>query len=56
MIGDVAWPVADLRVDWHDEPVAELDRVWQVYKPQLEDYLTRALDPTAAPAYGVPGE
>jgi len=56
MIGEVAWPVADLRVDWHDEPVAELDRVWQVYRPQLEDYLTRALDPTAAPAYGVPGE
>ncbi len=56
MIGEVAWPVADLRVDWHDEPVAELGRVWQVYKPQLEDYVTRALDPCAAPAYGVPGE
>ena len=56
MIGDVAWPVADLRVDWHDEPVAELERVWQVYRPQLKDYVTRALDPTAAPAYGVPGE
>jgi uncharacterized Ntn-hydrolase superfamily protein len=56
MIGDVAWPVADLRVDWHDAPVAELSRVWQVYKPQLEDYVIRALDPSAAPAYGVPGE
>jgi uncharacterized Ntn-hydrolase superfamily protein len=56
MIGEVAWPVADLRVDWHHEPVAELERVWQVYKPQLEDYVTRALDPSAAPAYGVPGE
>ena len=56
MIGDVAWPVADLRVDWHDEPVAELGRVWQVYKPQLEDYVTRALDPGAAPGYGVAGE
>ncbi|MGZ4192552.1 MAG: DUF1028 domain-containing protein [Solirubrobacteraceae bacterium] len=56
MIGDVAWPVADLRVDWHDEPVAELERVWQVYKPQLEDYITRALNPGAAPGYGVPGE
>lgn len=56
MIGDVAWPVADLRVDWHDEPVGELTRVWEVYKPQLEDYVTRALDPSAAPAYGVPGD
>ena len=56
MIGEVAWPVADLRVDWHDEPVAELERVWRVYQPQLEDYVTRALDPGAAPRYGVPGE
>ena len=56
MIGNVAWPVADLRVDWHEEPVHELDRVWQVYRPQLEDYVTRALDPSAAPGYGVPGE
>jgi uncharacterized Ntn-hydrolase superfamily protein len=56
MVGEVAWPVADLRVDWHEEPVAELERVWQVYKPQLEDYVTRALDPEAAPGYGVPGE
>jgi uncharacterized Ntn-hydrolase superfamily protein len=56
MVGKVAWPVADLRVDWHEEPVAELERVWQVYKPQLEDYVTRALNPVAAPGYGVPGE
>jgi hypothetical protein len=27
---------------------------WQVYALQLEDYLTRANDPDAAPAYGVP--
>ena len=52
----VEWPVADLRVDWHDEPVAELERVWRVYQPQLEDYITRALDPSAAPGYGVAGE
>jgi uncharacterized Ntn-hydrolase superfamily protein len=56
MIGDVAWPVADLRVDWHDDPIGELGRVWELYEPQLEDYVTRALDPSAAPAYGVPGD
>lgn len=56
MIGEVDWPVADLRVDWHDDPVAELAAVWEVYKPQLDDYVTRALDPKAAPGYGVPGE
>ena len=50
------WPICDLRVDWHDEPVAELRRVWGLYEPQMVDYLTRALDPRKAPAYGVPGE
>lgn len=50
------WPVCDLRVDWHDEPVAELRRLWTLYEPQMPQYLTRALDPRSAPAYGVPGE
>jgi uncharacterized Ntn-hydrolase superfamily protein len=54
--GDVEWPIADLRVDWHDDPVSELQTAWAVYRPQLQDYVTRALDPTAAPGYGVPGE
>ena len=53
---DVPWPTTDLRVDWHDEPVAELRRVWQVWSPQARDYVTRALDPTAAPSFGVPGD
>jgi uncharacterized Ntn-hydrolase superfamily protein len=56
MIADVEWPVADLRVDWSDAPVAALEALWAVYKPQLEDYVTRALDPAAAPGFGVPGE
>ena len=56
MVRDVDWYVADLRVDWcEDDPIAELAHVWEVYKPQLDDYVTRALDPTAAPTYGVPG-
>jgi uncharacterized Ntn-hydrolase superfamily protein len=53
---DVPWPVTDLRVDWHDDPVAELRRLWAVWEPQKADYRTRGLDPTAAPSYGVPGD
>ena len=56
MVRDVDWYVADLRVDWSRTTRSrELARVWEVYKPQLDDYVTRALDPTAAPSYGVPG-
>lgn len=54
--GDVPWPIADLRVDWHEDPSGELERLWAVWKPQMHDYVTRALDPEAAPGYGVPGD
>jgi uncharacterized Ntn-hydrolase superfamily protein len=53
---DVPWPVTDLRVDWHDDPVGELQRLWAIWEPQKSDYRTRVLDPTAAPSYGVPGD
>ena len=57
LVREVPWPVADLRVDWSEgDPVADLQRVWAVYKPQLEDYVNRALNPTAAPSFGVPGD
>lgn len=57
LVRDVAWPVADLRVDWHDEdPITALSDLWDLYKPQLDAYVTRALDPRDAPSYGVPGD
>ena len=56
MVDAVAWPVADLRVDWHDAPLDELARLWAMWQPQLADYVTRALNPSAAPSYGVAGD
>lgn len=57
VVGDVSWPIVDLRVDWADhDPIGQLAQLWQAYRPQLQDYLTRALDPTQAPSYGVPGD
>lgn len=57
VVGDLVWPIIDLRVDWVDEdPIGQLDGLWQAYRPQMQDYLTRALAPTAAPSYGVPGD
>jgi len=50
------WPLVDLRVDWDDAPIARLGDLWAIYKPQLNDYVTRALDPAAAPSFGVPGD
>lgn len=57
VVDRVTWPVVDLRVDWTDGcPITKLAALWELYKPQMDDYVTRALDPSAAPSYGVPGD
>lgn len=53
----VPWPVADLRCDWTQScPIEAIATAWDVYKPQLDAYVQRALDPREAPSYGVPGD
>ncbi len=53
----VAWPVADLRCDWTlDCPIENIATAWDIYKPQLQAYVQRALDPREAPSYGVAGD
>ncbi len=58
LVDKVSWPVASLRIDWHEaaSPIDELVSLWSLYEPQLEDYVTRAMDPASAPKYGVPGD
>ncbi len=51
------FPLVSLRVDWDDgDPIARLRKLWEDYKPQMGAYLQRAIDPTQAPSYGVPGD
>ena len=48
-IREVSWLVAGILVDWMEEdPIEALALVWLVYKPQMDDYLLRAQEPTAA--------
>ena len=55
--GENSWPLIDLRVDWTDNnPLAELRFLWDRYAPQMQDYVSRAINPSSAPSYGVPGE
>ena len=54
---DQPFALVDLRCDWDDaDPVAALRKLWRDYEPQMLAYRTRALDPAAAPSYGVPGD
>ena len=49
---DAAWPETELRVDWDEaDPVARLAAIWKIWAPQAADYVTRALDPAAAPGF-----
>jgi uncharacterized Ntn-hydrolase superfamily protein len=57
LVREVSWPVADLRCDWTEAcPIEELAKLWELYKPQLDAYVTRAINPVEAPSYGVPGD
>jgi uncharacterized Ntn-hydrolase superfamily protein len=56
VVRDLSWPIVDLRVDWSDAPVADLRRIWDVYAPQIDAYVQRAIDPGRAPGFGVPGD
>jgi uncharacterized Ntn-hydrolase superfamily protein len=57
IVDKVSWPVADLRCDWTEScPIEAVAAAWEIYKPQLNAYIQRALDPRAAPSYGVPGD
>lgn len=53
---DPEWPIIDLRVDWHDEPITQLKYLWQLYEPQMQAYIARAKNPANAESYGVPGD
>jgi uncharacterized Ntn-hydrolase superfamily protein len=57
IVADSPWPLADLRVDWSDgDPIADLAALWARWKPEAQGYVTRGLNPSVAPSFGVPGD
>lgn len=57
MVDKVSWNVADLRVDWTEgDPIEECASLWERWRHEMDAYVTRALNPTQAPSYGVPGD
>lgn len=57
VVGELTWPIINLRVDWADEdPIGQLQKLWQAYRPQVQDYIDRALAPDRSPGYGVAGD
>ncbi|MFC0581855.1 DUF1028 domain-containing protein [Micrococcoides hystricis] len=57
VLEEYPWAVTDLRVDWHEtDPIGALEELWEQWKTEKAAYKTRAVDPTDAPSYGVPGD
>lgn len=45
VVENAPFPLVDLRVDWHEQPIAELRALWNRYAPDMGAYMLRALDP-----------
>lgn len=57
IVDKVSWPIADLRCDWTEDcPIEAVATLWEIYRPQSEAYIQRAIDPREAPSYGVAGD
>lgn len=53
---DEPFPYVDLRVDYSEQPLEDLKKLWEIYGPQADDYKVRAVMPELAPSYGVKGD
>jgi uncharacterized Ntn-hydrolase superfamily protein len=42
------FPLVDLRIDWADAPIPALRALWDRYRPDMAEYVVRAVDPEAA--------
>ncbi len=49
VVHDQPFPLVDLRVELNPQPLMELRFLWELYRPQAELYVRRALDPDSVP-------
>jgi uncharacterized Ntn-hydrolase superfamily protein len=49
VVHEQSFPLVDLRVELDPQPLAELRFLWELYRPQAELYVRRALDPDSVP-------
>ncbi len=48
VVHEYEFPLVDLRVDLHAQPLTELRFLWELYEPQAEVMIQRAIDPDGA--------
>jgi len=53
VVGEQSFPLVDLRVDLDPEPVTRLRALWEAYRPRVDEFVRRALDPDRVGAEAV---
>lgn len=53
---DKPFPYVDLRIDYSEDPLDDMWKLWNLYQPQADDYVMRAVRPSEAPSFGVIGD
>lgn len=46
---EYSFPLVDLRVEFDRAPLTELRFLWEIYRPQIKDYVRRTMDPDSIP-------
>jgi len=49
VVHEPPFPLVDLRAELDPQPLAELRFLWELYRPQMELYVRRAIDPDSVP-------
>jgi len=49
VVHEQPFPLVDLRVELNPQPLVELRFLWEIYRPQAELYVRRAIDPDSVP-------
>jgi len=49
VVHEQPFPLVDLRVELDAQPLAQLRFLWELYQPQAELYVRRAIDPNSVP-------
>jgi uncharacterized Ntn-hydrolase superfamily protein len=49
VVHDQSFPLVDLRVELDSDPLRQLRYLWELYRPQMIPYVTRAVDPDVLP-------
>jgi uncharacterized Ntn-hydrolase superfamily protein len=49
VVDEQSFPLVDLRVEFDRAPLTELRFLWEIYRPEVQQYVRRTMDPDSIP-------